>query len=239
MAVGRTPNPCSVGSTPASPAKVLIAVTTCHKFDYDMRSINDCLVLHRSGMDFKTPRPPFIRATWWNDVPETVGKKFFYGRPSKVGLDDEVFLDVPDDYAHLPYKTRALCKWAFENGYTHLFKTDDDSFVYVDRLLKSGFEKYPWIGRYNGGDFVAGGPGYWLNREAMLIAATAPIPQQDWAEDIWISKMLQRSGFQPHFDPRYVDLRRSQVESSTVAVCECTWDKMKALYETRRGVTKE
>lgn len=210
--------------------KALIAVTSCHKFDYDMRSINDCLVLHRSGMDFKTPRPPFIRETWWNDVPEEVGKKFFYGRPVTTRHNDEVFLDVPDGYAHLPYKTRAICRWALGYDYTHLFKTDDDTFIYVDRLLNSGFEKHSWIGRYNGGDFIAGGPGYWLDREAMTIVAMAAIPHQDWAEDIWVSKTLQGTGARPHFDHRYVDLRRGQVEEDTVAVCECTGAKMNELY---------
>jgi hypothetical protein len=229
--------------------KVLIAVTSCHRFDYDMRSINDCLVLHRSGMDFKTPRPPFIRETWWNDVPVTVGKKFFYGRqavgargfekPLVAPQEDEVFLDVLDDYAHLPYKTRALCRWALGYDYTHLFKADDDTFVYVDRLLKSEFVNHHWIGRFNGRDFVAGGPGYWLDRAAMAVVAMAPIARAEWAEDIWVSNALQRSGFKPMFDPCYVDLRRGQVDDSTIAVCECTGDKMKALYETRRGAAKE
>lgn len=212
-------------------SKTLIAVTTCHKFDYDMRSINDCMVLHREGMDFTTFRPPFIRETWWKDVPQTVGKKFFYGRPKKeLGLYDEVFLDVPDDYAHLPYKTRALCQWALDNGYTNVFKCDDDTFVYVDRLLKSGYEQAQWMGRYNGGEFVAGGPGYWLNEAALRAVAQGHIQKSDWAEDIWVSRTLQTKGFKPEFNPNYVDLRRGAVGESTVAVCECTQAKMKELY---------
>lgn len=214
--------------------KLLIAVTTCHRFDYDMRSIDQCMVLYREGMDFKTFRPPIIRETWWNDVPVTVGKKFFYGRPVIAGQDDEVFLDVPDDYAHLPYKTRAICQWAIDHGYYWLLKADDDSFLYVDRFLKSGFELEEWIGRYNGGNFVAGGPAYALNRYAMAAVAAAPIPKQDWAEDIWVSKTLINAGFKPHWDDRYVDLRRGQVTADSIAVCECTRDTMRLLYDNSR-----
>jgi hypothetical protein len=215
--------------------KILIAVTTCHSFDYDMKPINDCLVIERKGMDFKTFRPPFIRETWWKDVPSDVDKKFFYGIAAnhRPALDDEVFLPVRDGYIYLPYKTRALCQWAIERDYTHVFKADDDSFAFVSRLLNSGFEKYPWVGRYNGGDFIAGGPGYWLDRSAMAVVAAAPIPHQDWAEDIWVSKVLQRAGFKPQFDPRYVDFRRGEVDGSTVAVCECTGEKMRGLYVSR------
>lgn len=212
----------------------LFAVTTCHKFNYDMRSIDQCMVLYRDGMDFSTFRPPFIRETWWKDVPDTIGKKFFYGLPcSREPESDEVFLSVPDDYAHLPYKTRELCRWALHHGYKYLVKADDDTFIYVDRLLKSDFKDHPWIGRYNGGNFIAGGPAYVLNVEAMAAIENAPIGQKEWAEDIWVSSTLIRAGFKPHWDERYVDLRRGKVTSESLAVCECTRDTMHLLYANR------
>lgn len=221
-------------------SKVLIAVTACHRFDYDMRSVNDCMVLHRSGMDFTTFRPPIIRETWWNDVPSTVEKKFFYGMPPTPALEreplaDEVFLPVKDGYAFLPHKTRALCIWALRNGYAPIFKGDDDTFLFVERLLKSGFEKWPWIGRFNGGEFVAGGPGYWLDKSAMEVIAASTPQKGDWAEDIWVSRVLQNAGFKPYFDPRYVDLRRGVVDSSTVAVCECDGPTMRKFYESTKS----
>ena len=146
-------------------------------------------------------------------------------------MPDEVFLDVKDDYASLPYKTRAMCRWALDNGYTHLLKADDDTYVYVDRILKSGFEKWPWIGRYNGGMFVAGGPAYWLNKEAMEIVASSSINRDEWAEDIWVAKRLNLAGIHPHFDSRYVDLRRGMLAKDTVAVCECNPEVMRQLYK--------
>lgn len=211
--------------------KILIAVTTCHNFNYDMTAINQCMVLYREGMDFKSFRPPFIRQTWWNDVPATVDKKFFYGRSktAREPLADEVFLDVDDSYAMLPHKIKAIYQWALDHGYDYVFKCDDDTFVYVDRLLNSGFENHKWIGRYNGGHFVAGGPGYWISKDAMKIVASSAVGKA-WAEDIWVSGALVSAGYQPEFDHRYVDLRRGEVDNSTVAVCECTEAKMKELY---------
>ena len=221
--------------------KILIAVETCHKFDYDMTPIDQCMVLYREGMDFHTPRQMTLRETWWKDIPterdgNTIVKKMFYGRqpkgygPNSSGtLDDEVTLDVDDRYCFLPYKTRALVRWALAEGVDKLFKCDDDTFVYVDRLL-AAIPRADFVGRYNGGNFAAGGPGYWLSRRAMEAVAVAPIRQDEWAEDIWVGKVLDRSGVPVTFDPRYVDFRRGVVTDSTLAVCECDRFKMYGLH---------
>lgn len=188
-----------------------------------MRAVDDCMVLYREpNADLRTPRPPAIRETWWKDVPESVEKKFFYGSPaSRQPLADEVFLPVKDNYVNLPYKTKAIAQWALSHGFTHMFKADDDTYAYIDRLLKSNFTQHPWIGRYNGGEFVAGGPGYWVNADAMRVIAQAPVNiKHEWAEDKWASAALIKAGFRPHFDGRYVDLRRDKVTNDTIAVCE-------------------
>jgi hypothetical protein len=214
--------------------KVLIAVETCHQFNYDMRAVDDCMILYRGPeMDFTTPRTPAIRATWWKDIPPEVDKRFFFGMPTlRQPLEDEIFLAVADDYVHLPYKTKAICQWAVENKYDWMFKADDDTFLYVNRILSSDFKTHPWTGRYNGGEFIAGGPGYWLNADAMRVVASASVNiKNEWAEDKWASNALLRAGFKPNHDSRYVDFRRGTVDSSTVAVCECTRDKMISLYE--------
>jgi hypothetical protein len=216
--------------------KVLIAVETCHKFNYNMQAVDDCMVLYRGPeMDWTTFRPPIIRETWWKDVPDSVTKKFFYGSPAPREPEaDEVFLPVKDDYAHLPYKTKAICQWALDHDVTHMFKVDDDTFVYVDRLLNS-IPTDPWSGRYNGGEFVAGGPGYWVNADAMRVIAQAPVNiKHEWAEDKWASSALLRANFRPHFDNRYVDLRRGSVADDTLAVCECHQHKMRELYSSRQ-----
>lgn len=145
---------------------------------------------------------------------------------------DEVFLPVKDDYVNLPYKTKAICQWALDHGFTHLFKTDDDCFIYMNRLLAN--VPTGWTGRYNGGEFIIGGPGYWLDEAAMKIVAAAPVNiKNEWAEDKWASAALLRAGFKPQFDSRYVDFRRGTVDSTTLTVCECDQHKMRELWRTK------
>ena len=224
--------------------KILIGIMTCHKFNYDMTAIDQCMVLYRQSetvnvygasvqtSDYVTPRAPYIRQTWWNNVPTHIGKKFFYGRPNiESSIPDSVCLDCKDDYASLPYKTIKMCQWALDRGYTNFFKADDDTYVYINRLLNSGFERHNWIGRYNGGDFVAGGPGYWLGQKAMEVLANSKVEKKEWAEDIWAAKRLNAAGIRPTFDSRYVDLRRGSLNKDTIAVCECNPELMVKLYQ--------
>ena len=42
--------------------------------------------------------------------------------------DDEVALPVPDDYFHLVFKTKAMHKWALENGFDFVYKCDTDTY---------------------------------------------------------------------------------------------------------------
>ena len=168
--------------------RVLIAILSCHK----ERN------LHNN-----------VRSTWLHDLPQGQGvdAKFFLGRiprrgsikPEPPAGPDEVFLDVPDDSLGVSQKTLGVVEWAYNNGYDFVFKCDNDTYVHVQRLLASGFEKWDYTGHryptseqttiFNPGADKAiswngeasergkpnqrceayGGAGYWLSRKAMGI----------------------------------------------------------------------
>lgn len=133
--------------------------------------------------------------------------------------DDEVALPVPDSYFHLVFKTKAMHKWALENEFDFVFKVDCDTYVDVNRLMKSGFEQYDFCGWQSSPQYpiVAGGGGYWLSRKALEISANAPI--QQWAEDHRISNTLAHAGIKLHNDVRYSDnlvTRRNNLISTHV-----------------------
>lgn len=64
--------------------------------------------------------------------------RFFLGNSGHPLVHpDEVFLSVDDGYKGLPAKTQAIGRHALQQSYEWLFSTDDDSYVQIERLLKS------------------------------------------------------------------------------------------------------
>lgn len=155
--------------------KVLIAVVTCKKY------------AHRRAAQMATWIPQMIAAKW--DVQVFDGER----------------LGVSDDYTQLPNKTKALCKWALDNGYDQMLKIDDDGYIWVDRFkvysgdycgirvkandggnCQFGIPNYP-RGHFPY-DYCSGGS-YWLSAKAMKIIAETPL-NDDWAEDRWVGTVL-------------------------------------------------
>jgi hypothetical protein len=175
--------------------KILVAVTNCW--------------MYRDRQDV-------IRQTWLQNVPKEIDVRFFLGRkPGSLNwqkeyqLPDEVVVDVDDSYNGLPAKTREMCRYALANGYTHLFKTDDDVYVQLDRLLLASLQNYgDYTGRKRGASgnwpaAYASGFSYWLTRRAMKIIADAPLTN-DPAEDRWVGNTLLQAGVPCVADYRYV-----------------------------------
>jgi len=92
---------------------------------------------------------------------------------------DEVMLhDVPDGYLGLPWKTVESLRWALELGYDYIFRIFTDTYVFVERLYKCGFESYDALGvvlfncppcpaHPDSSHFCPlGGDGYWTSRKA-------------------------------------------------------------------------
>lgn len=154
---------------------------------------------------------------------------FFYGGPSCEVLHDELRLDCRDDYLGLTDKARAIYWWAYHRGYDYVFDVDDDTYVIPERLLKSGFEQYDYIGRtatatgepdITGTDYASGGPGVWISRKSLEILVNAP-PTNDTADDRWLGQTLRANGVFCHPDRRYC-LSREWYEHSTHLISCCS-----------------
>jgi len=187
--------------------KVLVAILACHRYvgmpgkgwDWTNRMKHNSI-----PVDVQIAA---CRETWVKDFAAypNVDVRFFYGRgANRQPLPDEVFLDVPDDYKSLPYKTRGVCQWSGERQYDFIFKTDDDTFVWVDRLMKSGFEAYDYVGSasvHTPQNLYVTGLGYWLSaRAARLVAAAQP---NNTLEDHWVGSVMRKARIIPKHDTRY------------------------------------
>ena len=177
--------------------KVLIAILSCESFrvNGNNQAMRDTWLPHIEGADYK----------------------IFMGHGSKATLEDEVYLDAPDDYKNVTYKTKAMYKWALEKGYDYIFKCYPDTYVCPKRLMKSGFEEYDYSGNFAckplTGPYCCGGTGYWLSRKAYTTLIDARIPTED--------TVISLSSAQPTY-PRA--LRRSRPAQAPIVIkCIDTW----------------
>jgi hypothetical protein len=133
------------------------------------------------------------------------------GAKARTLQSDEVEIDAPDDYNSLPLKTRAICHWATAKNVEHIFLCDNDTYVYPQKLLTCGYNRYDYVGKIskplgetfpydavnrqgvpthidNCHPWASGGFGYFLSRDAaFLIADTYP---EGWAEDLWVGQVI-------------------------------------------------
>lgn len=193
--------------------KVLIAIKAGHALQYSRWESGDSPKYDKAnesygdGIHISTdvnPRLQAIRDTWWKDTDlQNLTAKFFYGRPpdNRQAKADEVFLPVDDDYGHLVDKSNAIIRWAYENGFDFVFLCDDDTAVYIDRLLDEINIGFDYAGYLNGKS-CSGGPGYFLSRKAMAEVARNPITSH-WAEDVAVSMCMSYAGIEPVMLPNH------------------------------------
>ncbi len=207
--------------------KILIAIVACHARKH-----------HRESQ----------RQTWLKDLTQA-DYRFFLGRGPEQVLDDEVLLDVPDDYQNLVLKSRFIFEWAHEREYDYVFKCDDDTFVIPDRLLSSDFRKHDYTGEarvLDGlGRFICSGGGYWLSEKSLKELVNSPEEWQYkprhlalngpelWPEDRWVAEVLQRREVRPHDDRRYTSKEFADNET-VIAKWEYSPEEM--LEEYRRKI---
>ena len=182
--------------------RLLIAITSCEK--------------HRKWQYAQ-------RQTWLRDVPPWVSYRFFLGSPAaQDALEDEIFLNVPDDYLSLPLKTKGLLNWTLENGYQCVYKTDVDTLLSPTNLINSGFENHDYVGGVNTErppvHFASGGAGYCLSEKAMRMVVEKDPWSEGGPEDVWVACVLKDSGILPHDDPRFKFYPGSKLDKETVSL---------------------
>ena len=149
--------------------RMLIGVTNCHKAIYPA-------ALVREEPPNNAHCQEVSRITWIPDAQKVgIEVKFFFGRGgTREPEADEVFLNADDTYDGLIDKVRAMCAWAYDQGYDFLMKADIDSYVNVPNLLVSEFRDWDYTGR-------GWGLGYILSRKAMKLIADTKL-QPNYAE---------------------------------------------------------
>jgi len=202
--------------------------------------------IHVSGPN---DRIQAVRDTWWKDtknVPD-LDAKFFFGTSDVPALGDEVNLPVSDIYADLPLKTKEILRYSMGHGYDYSFLCDDDTFVFVDRLIK---EAKAFTEDYGGcamGNVCTGGPGYLISRRAVGLCLNN-WHSGLWCEDVTVGKSCffngigatllpnHRSGRSNHhffvndkFDPTLLD---DQIVSMHAVFPDC----MRACYKYIKGL---
>lgn len=200
-------------------SKPLLAIVSCHSYTYESNGLVSAHPV-RPVLD----RRSAVKATWLKDV--DIQYKWFFGRhPSGLPSADtnEVFLDCGDGYHDLPYKTRAIARWAVDHGYDRLFKVDDDSFIYWDMFKGRPLFSDPAV-EYGGTCWEWDTPGYAyggcyaLAGRMLQAVASAEIPDGTWIEDGWVGTIARKNGIRfvkdnsifygqvhPHTNVQYVE----------------------------------
>ncbi len=216
--------------------RALIAIVSCHR---------------------NAERRRAQRMTWLAHVrPQDFDYRFFIGRDySYMATESDVEqLLCGDEYKDLSNKVHAVIRWARENGYTNLFKCDDDTFVHPKRLSQSGFQHHDFTGYMEDWDIYTGkrsvpfvvyphprgGSGYWLSLKAMCAAAV--IPDLNHQEELAVATALMQNGIVPHHDERYkhIDGHHAQNKavptSSWITIHKCDPAKMHQIYDMIGGI---
>jgi len=179
-----------------------------------------------------------IRDTWLKEIIKHQIPYFFViGKPSSQTYleGDILYVDAPDTYEHLPQKTYKLFKFVHnQTFYSHALKVDDDCYLNVDALLRSGFENQdysgkvlgsagelardwhigktsdPNYGEYQGeykGTWADGASGYILNRYAMKKLLEHSHPQDvgfELYEDKLVGDILREAKIKPVHPQKYL-----------------------------------
>jgi hypothetical protein len=257
--------------------KILIGIISCHDHYHQHQDVREtwlrgCPVDHKFFVGAGGhPRNPTRMLEWsWHSrcsyhEPIPYDMQFEEPRIYPPLLSDEIILPCPDTYKYLPYKTQGLHRYVVENGYDFTFQCNVDTYVFVDRLLRSDFVKHDYVGwatdgalhekeyicdefkpyqsirRENGVrdtclPWASGGSGYWLSRRASEIIAKEPITH--WAEDLWVGAVLHREDISLHHESGYDSRAEGKLDKIiTRHLVSC--DKRGGEHPTIRGIHQE
>jgi hypothetical protein len=185
--------------------------------------MNPVIIVTSCHRDVENGRQQAQRDTCFSNP--SIPYKFMLGHGNVQQNEDEIIFDVPDGYGG-SWKTREGCRWALDSGYDFIFKADIDVYCFTDRLLKSGFEKFDYVGRFvddqqpdwivpvgqhgsvelRGNHVRASGFGYWLSKRAAeeLVNAEPTPDSKEWVFEDWVTgKVLSQTGITGTHDFRY------------------------------------
>jgi hypothetical protein len=140
------------------------------------------------------------RESWVNDVANRADVRFFLARQKREALADEVYLNVGDDYEHLPAKVRETTRWALEHSYSLMLKLDDDVVLFPSRVILPRSD-YAGLTQHSGRYDWCAGMTYWLRERAMQVVATSELTDDPF-EDRWIGTVLGKVGIRGQRDDK-------------------------------------
>lgn len=204
-----TDAPTLEGGTTRSP-KVLFAIPVCHSYTYtspeESSTESSSGGSRKNGVD--SARVQTLRDTWARDLAvhaPYATYRFFYGRGAeRLPEPDEIFLNVGDTYTDLSAKVHRMIQWAVAMGFEWIYKCDDDTWAWPDRIIRdmmsAEWRDIQYYGFRHSRGYINGGPGYVLGRRAMeVIAASQPLVCS--FEDTIICELLRNAGIQPTHHP--------------------------------------
>lgn len=181
-------------------------------------------------------RAQVCKETWLKNCP--VDYKFF--RDSDLGLEESHELIRQQ-------RMKRMCWYALQNGYDFIFRVDSDAYVWIDRLLASGFEHHHYTGwcleypapqeRFR---TAHGGVGFFLSRTAMefVVEAEHFAHGEAYWGDIWTGLVLFKNGIRCNRDERFLEhgsevTRAEEVpdDPNLISVHPVTLPAMRELYE--------
>lgn len=157
-----------------------------------------------TSCSYNLQRNAECRATWLKEWGHKIEYRFVMGVGNTAKFGDELIVDVDDSYSGLPAKIQKSHKWALEQGYDFILKTDCDVYMHIPRLLASDFEQHSYSGNLYYPQFVMGAA-YWLDKRAteILVHAPLPYPGTPGGDDVWVGNTMSAAGIIPHHDARY------------------------------------
>ena len=92
-----------------------------------------------------------IRNSWLKLAPPNHRVLFVHGRPGSPARieGDKLYVDCLEAYEKLPLKVHLMLRFALkELEFDHLFKTDDDTFLDLERFIHFNRERGDYIGQF-------------------------------------------------------------------------------------------
>ncbi len=176
--------------------RILVAIPTADELDYKaFREAQKIRFPHLtwgpagfSGLQTDGPnrRKQAVLDTWWRDLEphKNVVGKMFTG--AELGCSD-CFVDLPE-------KNKRIFRYALEHGFDYVFRCDDDTYVHVDRMVRSTLEHKPDYAGTDCGGFAIGGAGIWISRRVMEVIGRSDCPVGEWRDDAFIGTALKSAG---------------------------------------------